>query len=403
MKPRVRPLEPQWIDNDGQPALLLRDRLGLIDGVAIVPPTIAVLLSLCDGTRDRQALRAAFEVRTGVQLSLDDLDEIFQQLDQALLLESPRFTNACRVALAEYRSAPHRPAALAGGVYPGHPKALTRALRDYGRDIEPICAAPADEVRGVVGPHIDYMRGGPMYYRVWHRAAEAVKQAEVVIVFGTDHIGGPGQITLTRQHYSTPYGTLPTAQDIVTALADAIGPDAAFAEELHHRNEHSIELSAVWVHYLRQDRPVELVPILCGSFHPFTEGERNPADDPGFQRLVETLRAITTGRRTIAVASADLAHVGPAFGDPTPFDEAERARLRKDDNDLLAAVSEGDAEKFFGILRDERDRRKVCGLPPIYLLLRYLGASRGEVVGYDQCPADSDRASWVSIGGVILS
>ena len=403
MKPRVRALEPQWIDHDGQPALMLRDRLGLIDGVAIVPPTIAVLLSLCDGTRDRHALRAAFELRTGVRLDLDDLDEIFHQLDQALLLDSPRFDDACRAALAEYRSAPYRKPALANGVYPGHPKALTAALSAYGRNVEPICSAPADQVRGVVGPHIDYMRGGPMYYRVWHRAAEAVKQAEVVIIFGTDHMGGPGQITLTRQHYATPYGTLPTAHDIVDALAEAIGPEAAFADELHHRNEHSVELSAVWVHYLREGRPVELVPILCGSFHPYTEGERDPSNDSRFQRLVAALRDLTAGRRTVAVASADLAHVGPAFGDPMPFNEAECARLRQEDGTLLAAIAEGDADKFFGILRDERDRRKVCGLPPIYLLLRYLGACRGEVVGYDQCPADADQTSWVSIGGVILS
>ena len=400
MKPRVRPLEPQWIDNDGHPALLLRDRLGLIDGVAIVPPTIAVLLSLCDGTRDRDALRIAFELRTGVRLSPEDLDQIFEQLDRALLLDSPRFSAVCRAALAEYRSAPFRRPALAGSVYPSDPAELTRTLDGYGKQDGPIVPAPA--VRGLVSPHIDYMRGGPVYYQVWWRAAAAVREADLVIIFGTDHIGGPGQLTLTRQHYATPYGTLPTDPAVVAALAEAIGEDEAFAEELHHRNEHSIELAAVWLHYVRRGQPCSVVPILCGSFHPFTEGQQDPSTDTRFERLIDALHAATAGRRTLVVAAADLAHVGPAFNDPAPFGPGECARLRTDDAALLAAICAGDADRFFAILRDERDRRKVCGLPPIYLMLRYLGPTTGEVVGYDQCPADPRDTSWVSIGGVVL-
>jgi hypothetical protein len=36
-------------------------------------------------------------------------------------------------------------------------------------------------------------------------------------------------------------------------------------------------------------------------------------------------------------------------------------------------------------------------------MLRYLGACRGEVVGYDQCPADATGGSLVSIAGVLLT
>ncbi|MBI2940690.1 MAG: AmmeMemoRadiSam system protein B, partial [Chloroflexi bacterium] len=118
MKPRVRSLDPQWIENNGQPALLLRDRLGLLDGVAVVPPPIAVLLSLCDGTRTVAELRVAFELRSGIPLTPTDLDGILNQLDQVLLLDSPRFAAAYAAALATYRAAPFRAPALAGSAYP---------------------------------------------------------------------------------------------------------------------------------------------------------------------------------------------------------------------------------------------------------------------------------------------
>ena len=56
-----------------------------------------------------------------------------------------------------------------------------------------------------------------------------------------------------------------------------------------------------------------------------------------------------------------------------------------------------------GVVREEKDARKVCGLPPVYLTLRLLGDdARGEVVGYAQCPADPDGGSLVSVAGVLF-
>src|SRR5207248_3055928 len=80
----------------------------------------------------------------------------------------------------------------------------------------------------------------------------------------------PGAVTLTRQRYDTPFGPLDTDHAVVDALAGALGEESAFSEELHHRREHSIELAAVWAaSLLGQTRPA-LVPILCGSFFPYT-------------------------------------------------------------------------------------------------------------------------------------
>jgi AmmeMemoRadiSam system protein B len=222
------------------------------------------------------------------------------------------------------------------------------------------------------------------------------------VVFGTDHAGGLGKVTLTRQSYATPLGVLPTATDVVDAVASAIGEEDAFEEELHHRKEHSIELAMVWLHRAAEGTSLEVVPILCGSFHHFTEGEADPASDERFGRTIEALRRATDGRRVLVVAAADLAHVGPAFGDARGFDDEDRQDLANKDAKLLATVCDGDSLGFFEQVRDERDRRRICGLPPIYLSLRYLDKARGHVVDYDQCPADQDGGSLVSIAGVLL-
>ena len=401
-RPRLRPLELKWLDEGGRSVLFVRDPSGVAPHSVTVPGFVALLLSFCDGEHDVPEIQAAFELRTGQRLPIEQVRSILDQLDEALFLDSPRFRAARDQLLVDYRSSAYRTPALADRVYPGEPTALLRELANYERELPSDLTEPSPSLRGVVSPHIDYQRGGPIYAATWRRAAAAVRDADLILVFGTDHSGGLGQVTLTRQSYATPLGVLPTAVDVIDALADAIGPESAFAEEIHHRNEHSIELAMVWLHSLRSNAPPPVVPILCGSFYSFTEGHADPSTDYKFARMIETLRQVTANRRVLAVAAADLAHVGPAFGDREPYGESDRVRLATKDEALLGAVCSGDAEEFFGQLRAERDARRICGLPPIYLMLRYLGEAKGEVVGYDQCPADSNGGSLVSIGGVLL-
>ncbi len=401
-RPRVRPLDPVWVDHKGEKLLVLRDRVGLFEEPVAVPPVVGFILSLADGARDEEEIRGLLAKELGQEVTASEMASILDELEKALVLEGPAAEAAAREQLAAYRAAPSRPCALAGGVYPIETGELRRTLADYGAgDGEPASSYDGD-IRAVVSPHIDYQRGGRTYHRVWSRAAPAVRSADVLVVFGTDHCGGPGTVTLTRQSYDTPFGPIETDQAVVNALAEAIGEDAAFEEELHHRKEHSIELAAVWAASVLDGKRPTMVPILCGSFHRYTIGLADPAADRRFETAVGALRAATAGKRVVAVAAADLAHVGPAFGDAQPLDAAKKAKLREDDEKLVHAVAWGRAGQFFAQLRDERDARRVCGLPPIYLMLRFLEDGRGETVRYEQCPADQNGGSLVSIAGTLL-
>ncbi|MEE8470098.1 MAG: AmmeMemoRadiSam system protein B, partial [Dehalococcoidia bacterium] len=264
-------------------------------------------------------------------------------------------------------------------------------------------APEVERIRGLVSPHIDFQRGGAIYAEVWQRAAEVVRRAEVAIILGTNHFDGRKLVALTRQSYSTPWGILATAGDVVDAVASALGQDEVFADELNHRKEHSVEAAAVWLHYLARDGKCELVPILCGSFQGFIEGEVPPGESEEILRFVDAVSNATAKRRTLIVAAGDLAHVGPAFGDYSPVGVLERADLSTADDELVAAIARGDAEGLFQMVKQEKDRRRICGLSPIYLALRLLGETSGEVTGYAQCPADHQGTSFVSICGIVLS
>ncbi len=407
MKPKLREIEAHPIQHEGQQMLLLRDPFHLSDVQIAVPRPLGVLLALMDGTRDEAALEAALQVRAGVRLAPGLLAKLLADLDTAYFLDNARFAEAKAEALRAYREAAFRPLTLDGASFSPRPDLASAQLQGYmdALPVENTSAGGASTgafIRGLISPHIDYQRGGPVYGEVWRAAAPAAQAAELVIILGTDHQGGDGAVSLTHQSYATPWGVLPTDNQVVDALAARLGPEASFAEELHHRREHSIELAAVWLHFVRQGEPVLVVPILCGHFGSFVQGNGDPADHEPFAALVEVLRRVMARRPVLVVAAADLAHVGPAFGDPQGVDFIGRAQLRNADERLLESVCAGDAAAFFAQLKAEGDRRHVCGLPPIYLTLRLLGETRGEPAGYALCPADPQGTSYVTIAGVVL-
>ncbi len=400
-RPLLRPIDFQPVQFRGESMWLLRDPLQLSDRQLIFPPALAQILPLCDGEHTPADIQQVVSQRLGFPLDYDIVLQALAQLDQAYLLDNGRSQEARHRLLLEYRRQAHRPPALAGLGYAGEPAALASELAGYGVD-QPDGQATW-RGRGVISPHIDFRRGGPVYARVWRQAAAAAREADLVLMFGTDHSGGPGSITLTRQAYATPFGVLPTDAVAVDALAEAIGPARAFALELNHRHEHAIELSAVWLHYVAGDQPPPLVPILCGSFQHFVDNGAHPANDETLNAFLAALKELGRGRRVLAVASVDLAHVGPSFGDPFAMDQARRERLQHQDESLLEAISQGDAARFYAEIAAIQDRNRICGFSSIYLLLRFLDSVEGVTVAYEQCPADPRNESLVSICGLLLN
>jgi len=405
----LRPLDFQPVIYQGEQMWYLRDPLKLTNYQLIMPPPLAGILQFMDGTRNADEIHAEFCRFVGEEVDYAIVTHTLAQLDQAYLLDNERAREAEAAQLAHYRAQPNRPPALAGISYPADADALTAQLLEYGEGAS-LADWPAWSGRAVVSPHIDYMRGGPVYASVWRRAARAVAEAELVLIFGTDHNGGDSLITLTRKPYATPFGALPGAPDLVDRLARAYGEEAAFTRELNHRDEHSVELSAVWLHHtFRQTgiAPCPVVPILCGSFASYLETGRHPANDEHLDHFVAALQRETAGKRVLAVASVDLAHVGPNFGDRFTMSRSRRERLAETDRSLIEAINQGDHERFFAEIAAVHDRNRICGFSSIYIMLRWLqqaGATpaRGQQVAYAHCPADAEDASLVSICGLLL-
>jgi AmmeMemoRadiSam system protein B len=399
-KPSLRPLDFQPVIYQDRQMWLLRDPLELTDQQLILSPALAQMLTLVDGIRGPSEIQRTFRQQFGATIDLKIVEDTLNRLDDAFLLDNDRFRQAIHDQLQDYQAQSFRPPSLAGGGYPADPLELDQVFIAYGEG-DNLNGWMPWLGRGIISPHIDYIRGGPVYAQVWRRAAAAVKQAELVLIFGTDHNGSPGSITLTRQPYASPYGIIPTDNVLIDALSESIGP-SLFAEELHHRAEHSVELSAIWYHHIRGQDACPMVPILCGSFQEFILNDRQPTDDLKLETFIESLRELTVGKRVLAVASVDFAHVGPAFGDDLPMNAERRSELTERDGNLIEAIASGDTIRFYREIASVQDRYRICGFSSIHLLLRYLGHTKGTSIAYRHCPADAQDTSLVSICGMLL-
>ena len=157
----------------------------------------------------------------------------------------------------------------------------------------------------------------------------------------------------------------------------------------------------VWLQYLLGDKTCPVVPVLCGSFYTFIENGESPLKAKQITTTINIIRKLYQRKQTIVVAAADLAHMGPEFGDPIPMDISGRSKMARDDEELIHIICSGDAGVFYSVIQEEEDCRHVCGVPPIYITLASMSAAQGISMGYAICPASPDHTSLLSICGVL--
>ena len=401
--PRLRAVESFPVEHEGRSGIALRDPGGYTDAIVLLHGALLEIVSLFDGEHTVADIQAAVMRRHRQLVERRQIEEIAEALDEQGFLDSPRFADRRAVIDGSFLASPTRPATHAGGAYAGEAAELRAMLDGFftppdGPGAIDGASATAPEVRGVIAPHIDYHRGGPAYAWAYRELAER-SQADLFVIFGTCHAGMEHPFALTRKDFASPLGAVPVDREFVEALANRARQDC-FGSELAHRVEHSIELQAVFLRYLFADRrDVRIVPVLASFAHEAMHRGQRPDDDPRIPRFLDALAETiaTSGRRVALIAGADLAHVGPRFGDPEPVGAPELARIEREDTAMLESVEAGDPHAFFESVAGDGDRRRICGYSPIYALLRSLGRATGSVTRYGQWPDPNGVVSFASV------
>jgi hypothetical protein len=144
---------------------------------------------------------------------------------------------------------------------------------------------------------------------------------------------------------------------------------------------------------------VRIVPVLASFVHECLARGREPASEPAVAGVLDAVRETMAAvpRRYCVVAGADLAHVGPRFGDPDPVSRARLARVEAEDRALLSLVTSVDTGGFFASVAADGDSRRTCGLSPIYAMLATLPAGQGRLLRYGQWPDPQGSVTFASV------
>jgi len=401
-KPKLRPVEVFPVPTKQGRLIGIRDATGLSDRIISASPGVVRILQMLDGEHNLLDIQAVLTRESGQLVYSDEIKKVLELLDEALLLEGERFDTWRARIEKEFADSPVRKATSAGTGYPEDAKKLRTFLDRILAEAEG--KPSAAEVRGLIAPHIDHIRGRKTYAEAF-AALAASPPADLFVILGTAHTESAERFVLTRKDFETPLGRAKTDTAFVDALAGRAGRDL-FTDEFLHRGEHSIELELVFVQHLsrKAGREFGIVPILCGGFTEAMKEDRTPLDLPGVREVIEGLQELIAAeeRRVCVIAGADLSHVGPRFDGGEPVTPGALRDLEAADRKTLSLVGKGDADGFYGNVALDENARNICGVAPVYVVLKVLRPAEVTLLRYDQWSAD-DGSSCVTFAACAVA
>jgi len=397
-RPRLRPIETIIVpDRRLGRALMLRDTQGVAEGHALLPMELVPIVARFTGSNTCEDIARQVAGESGAAVPVELVVKVATELEEALFVEGAPYKRARALIEQVFAEADVRAASHAGGAYHDDPEKLAEYIQRDCLGKADSHAAPNGKSRlvGLVAPHIDPWRGARGYGEAYGVLAQRLPpEVTTFVILGTSHAPMRQPFALCRKAFATPLGPMDADLSAIDTIAAAADFDP-YEDQFNHKREHSLEFQVVFLRHLLGNRPAKIIPILAGLGHQQATGE-SPIRSRSVERFLEAVRRAVDATGAVVIAGADLAHVGPRFGDPRPLEESERTALGETDRESLDHAAAVDAEGFWSHVAGDLETRRVCGLAPIYSLLRILApGATGHLRHYEQ-NVDPDEGSIVS-------
>lgn len=433
-RPRLRklrgfPFPVQTPDGQKQVLMGLADAQQISEKMVVTQPAFQAVLPLMDGSRDLDQIVA--ECGRGLQRPM--LEQFIAQLDDAGLIEGPVFERLVAELHANFDKTDHLPPGSTAQI------ADLLAMQELGEkatdaqkaEVGPtklremmdkwIDAAlqnvenPAFDTlpKVVVAPHLDYPRGWYNYAQVYGRM-RVVDRPDRVVILGTNHFGQSTGVCGCDKGFASPLGVCPADTDLIAKLRQKLGANAEtlFQHRYDHENEHSIELHIPWIqHVLGADDNGNYPKVFAALIHDPIVNNGQSYDGKGLDLdpFVEALKSALDelGGTTLIISSADLSHVGPAFGDQQTLAGEEgpgaefRARVATHDKEMLQMVVENRIEDLVGSMAWQQNPTRWCSLGNMMAAVRVARPERIELVNY-AAAMDPEGTTFVSSAALAM-
>jgi len=446
IRPKLRPVRPMPINHEGKQVLGLRDAQMISEQMVVTGPLAQFLLGHMDGQTDlqgiiakgkQQAQQQNVPAQAVEQLTEQPLKTLIGQLDAAGMLEGPRFDSLLEDLRQQFDSTDILPPSATAEM------ADALAKQDLGEGFD----SASDEVkqeagsrklaealdqmiekglenaedpswdalpRAVFVPQMDYQRGWLNYAAVYGRMRVCDKPDRVVVI-GSNNFGRGKGVVGCDKGFGSPLGDLQLDDAFLETLKSSLGPDDAkklMAEKYDHEREAAIEMQVPWLRHVFADRETGDAPKIAAFLvHDYLRNNGEPYDDTGLgaQPFIDALRQAIeqSPGKTLVIGAAELAHVGPAFGDQVRLVQGDqqadefRKRVVEQDRNLLQTFGEGKVDEMTNQLAWSQNANRWSSVGPMVVTLDAVGRGEVKLLNYMGASDQQGMTMTTSFAGVV--
>lgn len=407
--PAFRAIHVIPYDQGGQQLLVFQDPLGLIEEPVVMPPDflLVTLLQMANGQNDVAHIARVVRAKTDMIVTSDKVLHYVQYLDKAGLMLSEHYLELVKDKEETYRQQDYREALM----FQSDDKlAVIKALKDEFKRHLNLPNSPSSnvsvngELKGVLCPHIDYIRGGAAY--AWaYRAIQQNTKARRFIILGTLHTPSFEPYIITDKPFKTVLGSADIDHELVREIEEKYSGNLRSQEYLHTA-ETTIELQVTYLQQILGDEKFTIVPILVGNFDQYLDNKEDPYPDCSndIKNMISVLENIMASQDDVVlIGGVDFAHCGQEFGDEYLVDEQVEKEIAEQDQIMMERIIEIDPDGFFDHFRPDLNERKVCSVAAIYTVLSALEDNHtARKLTYDQSNNDT-KTCMVTFGSFAFS
>jgi len=375
-RPHLRPIQPIPVNKDGQQFVALRDPAMLSPQTVVIPAAAFGVLQQFKGELSLE------EIVTRTQGNLDQFVELLKGLDSVGLLWGPTADQLEGKLMERLKANGAFPANASQSM--GKDDAACRAaIQGYFDQTEDpeLDFAPT----GIVAPHLDYQRGWPNY-AASYLPLRGRPAPDRVVILGTNHFGMGDGVVLSEFGFDSPMGRCPVDQKVVGGVVERLGRPLII-DQLDHMAEHSIQLQLPWLQFCFGNVPV-VAALIPDPLAPMIADDGQRITGEKFTQALKDVLA-SVGGNTLFVASSDLSHVGPQFGEPRPVDEQRRFDVERHDREMMAKFLGGDGEEFLAAMNWNKNPTRWCSVGNMAALLSLTQPDSVELIDYRQAFDDN--------------
>lgn len=312
-----------------------------------------LLLSLLDGEEKIDNIKSKFLRNTGIILSDAEIINFIKEMERNYIFLDENFYKKIEEEKRKMEEIPFKEINVKFDI------------ERIKREIEKIDSKNANDLKGIIVPHIDINVALDTYLKSYAFLKDLDKK--IFLIFGVPHFYSERIFSVFKKNYKIGDKIIKVEERIIENLKNNLGFQI-FEDTIAFKNEHSIDFPIIFLSLVKEDFYILPSLVSKGSLEDLKEIA---------ERIFDSIKFFI--KDIFLISSIDLSHVGGKFGDEDIFDTTQI------DFEYIEYLKNIENEEAFKFLEKNNNFTKIDGVYTNFLfleILKLLGVKKGELIDY---------------------